>query len=119
MATNPGTPIVTKIIFPVAEMATAVEFYRRLGFEVMAYDETYAWVRHDGGELLHLSLEPDTQRNANRAAGYFHVQDVDAWHEAWTAAGVELGPVGDRPWQMREFALRDPSGNLIRIGQNL
>ncbi|MEM8923310.1 MAG: VOC family protein [Actinomycetota bacterium] len=125
MATNPGTWIVTKIIFPVADMGVAVDFYRRLGFEVEQYDSGYAWVRHRGEELLHLALAPALNPEDNAAAGYLHVQDVADWHAAWSATdadaevGVVVGPLLDQPWGMREFSLRDPSGNLLRIGQNL
>ncbi|ETC83740.1 bleomycin resistance protein [Xanthomonas hortorum pv. carotae str. M081] len=34
------------------------------------------------------------------------------------ARGIpRLDPVGDKPWGMREFAIVDENGNLIRIGQ--
>lgn len=119
MAAPPVEKIVTKIIFPVIDMDTAITFYRSLGFEVESYDGGYAWVRHRGDEVLHLALVDDLNHATNRAAGYFHVQDASAWHTAWTEAGVTLGPVEDLPWQMREFRLTDPSGNLLRVGQNI
>ncbi len=118
-ANNPGTRIVTKIIFPVADMDGALSFYRSLGFDVESFDGGYAWVRHRGEEILHLALVAELRPADNHAAGYFHVQDVDEWHDAWSAAGVEVGPLIDHPWQMREFAMTDPSGNLLRVGQNL
>ena len=114
----PDARIVTKIIFPVRDLAEAVEYYRRLGFEIEAYDETYAWVRHRGEEVLHLALVDELDPSANAAAGYFHVRDPDAWHRAWQDA-PGLGDIADRPWGMREFALTDPSGNLLRVGANL
>lgn len=119
MGQNPGTRVVTKIIFPTADMAASVEFYQRLGFTVEQFDDGYAWVSHRGEELLHLAGHTELDRQANRAAGYLHVQDTDAWHTAWADAGVETTPVVDQPWQMREFSLHDPSGNLLRVGQNL
>lgn len=48
--------VVAKTIFPISDMSEAVAFYRGLGFEVEAFDETYAWVRHNGDEILHLRL---------------------------------------------------------------
>ncbi len=114
----PAERIVTKIIFPVREMGPAVDHYRAIGFEVEAYDDTYAWVRHRGEEILHLALVADLDPERNAAAGYFHVQDPEAWHRVCSAA-VETGELADRPWGMREFAMRDPSGNVLRVGANL
>lgn len=119
MAKNPKKKIVTKIIFPVAEMDSAIAFYQDLGFEVESYDGGYAWVRHRGDEVLHLALVADLDRAQNRAAGYFHVQDTNAWHAAWQESNVSLGPVIDQPWGMREFQVNDLDGNLLRVGQNL
>lgn len=111
--------IVTKIVFPVADMPTAVEFYRALGFEVDQYDDGYAWVSHGGSEILHLSEVSDLDVATNHAAGYFHVQDVDRWHAAVESSVDARAEVVDRPWGMREFSFHDPNGNLLRFGQNL
>ena len=103
-------------ILPVAELGPAVAFYRTLGFEVVLYDAGYAWVSHDGHEILHLRLVPDLDVGANSASCYLHVSDADALHVEWSAAGVDAGPLEDTPWGMREFAIRDPSRNIVRIG---
>jgi catechol 2,3-dioxygenase-like lactoylglutathione lyase family enzyme len=108
----------TNPILPVADMQAAISFYERLGFEVTAYDERYAWVRHCGWEWLHLRLVDSIA--GNEASAYLHVDDADAWRAAMhdTSAGeVELSPLEDMPWGQSEFFLTDPSGNLIRIGQ--
>lgn len=116
--TLPAERIVTKIIFPVRDLAEAVGFYETIGFEVEAVDESYAWVRHRGEEVLHLALSAGLDPAVNAAAGYLHVQDPDAWHAACSEA-VEAGELADRPWGMREFEMRDPSGNQLRVGANL
>lgn len=110
---------VTKIIFPTVDMKASIAFYENLGFSVVSYDEGYAWVRSEGRELFHLSSYPELNRGENRAAGYFHVQNVEEVHERWTATVPTTDPLGDRPWGMREFSVTDPSGNLLRVGQNL
>ena len=115
----PLTRIVGKAILPVGDLTEAMAFYEGLGFEVETYDSGYAWVRHGGGEILHLQVAPGLRPDANHASCYLHVQDADAWHAAWREFGVTVGQLTDRPWGMREFSLTDPSGNLIRIGHNL
>ncbi len=111
--------MITKIIFPTADMKASIAFYESLGFSVVSYDEGYAWVQIDGRELFHLSSYPELNCGENRAAGYFHVQEVEAVHTKWTAKVDTTDPLGDRPWGMREFSITDPSGNLLRVGQNL
>ena len=108
--------VVAKIIFLTADMAASVRFYERAGLDVERYDDSYAWVRHDGDEVLHLAAVEELDMDANRAAGYWHVQDADAWHAR--LAPMAPGPIVDQPWGMREFSLHDPSGNLLRVGQN-
>lgn len=108
-----------KIVFPVADLAEATAFYERLGFIVEMYDSSYAWVAHRGTEILHLSLDSELDKAVNPTSGYLHVRDVDRWHESWSDAGMNPSATEDRPWGMREFSLRDPSGNLLRVGANL
>ena len=112
----PDERVVTKIVFPVGDLDVAAGFYADLGFEVERYDDGYAWVRHGGEEILHLRRVVGLDEAANSACGYVHVQDVAGWHRALGAAASELV---DQPWDMREFSVTDPSGNLIRFGQNL
>ena len=111
--------VVPKPILPVADMEAAIGFYRQVGFDVASYDDGYAWVRHRGEEVVHLRNVPDLDTAANRSSAYLHVHDANAWHEAMGAMGATIGPVADMAWGMREFSFTDPSGNLIRVGQNL
>lgn len=110
--------LVAKIVFPVVDMAEAVAFYEALGLEVEAYDGGYAWVRHAGAEVLHLALVADLDPATNHAAGYWHVLDVDHWYERFAGAGEARGEIVAQAWGMREFRLIDPSGNLLRVGEN-
>ena len=111
--------LVVKTIMPVVDIEAAIDFYGRLGFHVVAFDETYAWVHHAGLEIIHLALVPELDVAANHSACYLHVQDADLWYRTFRDAGVDVGEIADMPWQMREFAVLDPSGNRLRIGHNL
>ena len=69
--------------------------------------------------FTHTELVP-----AHSAAGcYIRVLDVQALHAACSASGLpEVGiprvtRLEDKPWGLREFAIVDPDGNLLRIGQ--
>ena len=49
---------------------------------------------------------------------HFHSDDLDASFEQARAAGAEVvQEPTDQPWGTRDFAVRDPSGNMIRIDQ--
>jgi len=49
---------------------------------------------------------------------HFHSDDLDLTFEKVDASGAEIvQEPTDQPWGTRDFALRDPSGNMIRIDQ--
>lgn len=49
---------------------------------------------------------------------HFHTDDLDAAFRQVREAGSEVvSEPADQPWGTRDFAVRDPSGNLIRIDQ--
>jgi catechol 2,3-dioxygenase-like lactoylglutathione lyase family enzyme len=49
---------------------------------------------------------------------HFHTDDLDATFEQLRAAGAEVvQEPTDQPWGTRDCAVRDPSGNLVRIDQ--
>jgi hypothetical protein len=73
---------------------------------------------HAGVLALHFfrfaTLDPAT----SYAQCYWRVADVDALYQEVVSTGLRVNAPEDRPWCMREFALGDPSGTLIRIGQS-
>jgi catechol 2,3-dioxygenase-like lactoylglutathione lyase family enzyme len=49
---------------------------------------------------------------------HFHTDDLDATFEKLRSSGAEIvQEPTDQPWGTRDFAVRDPSGNLLRIDQ--
>jgi catechol 2,3-dioxygenase-like lactoylglutathione lyase family enzyme len=49
---------------------------------------------------------------------HFHSGDLDATFEKLRASGAEIvEEPKDQPWGVRDCAVRDPSGNLVRIDQ--
>jgi len=50
---------------------------------------------------------------------HFHTDDLDATFEKVRAWGAEIvQEPTDQPWGARDCAVRDPSGNLVRIDQS-
>ena len=117
--------VVSTPTLPVSELEPAVAFYERAGFGVRVYQENdndpgegFAFVDYDGQSVFDLDVVP-TDPATNGAGCYLIVHDPDAWHTRMAAAGLPVTPIGDMPWGMREFALRDPSGNQVRIGHGI
>jgi catechol 2,3-dioxygenase-like lactoylglutathione lyase family enzyme len=49
---------------------------------------------------------------------HFHSDDLERTFEQIRDAGVEVvEEPKDQPWGTRDFAVRDPSGNLVRVDQ--
>ena len=49
---------------------------------------------------------------------HFHTDDLNATFDKLRAAGAEIvQEPTDQPWGTRDFAVRDPSGNLVRVAR--
>lgn len=104
-------------ILPVHDMVSAIAFWTATGFDVEPYDDNYVFVSRNG-ELVHLALDQTLDPARNSSACYVHARNVDELHALWSAAGLAVTPLEDRPWGMFEFSVKDPSGNLVRVGRN-
>jgi catechol 2,3-dioxygenase-like lactoylglutathione lyase family enzyme len=109
-------------ILPCREVAAAEAFWLRLGFATEYRDDDYLLIRREGAEM-HFWRNPALDPALNDAGAYLRASDVDALDREWGALGLpgagipRLVRVEDKPWGMRELALVDPDGNLIRAGQ--
>ncbi|MCU0854265.1 MAG: VOC family protein [Rhodobacteraceae bacterium] len=109
-------------ILPCREVAAAEAFWLRLGFATEYRDDDYLLIRREGAEV-HFWRNPALDPALNDAGAYLRASDVDALDREWGALGLpgagipRLVRVEDKPWGMRELALVDPDGNLIRAGQ--
>jgi catechol 2,3-dioxygenase-like lactoylglutathione lyase family enzyme len=116
-------------ILPSRDLEGTLEFYSRLGFELQgAPIERYRYlIIGRGGIELHFWDAPNVDPLTTDASCYLRVDDADALHREWERIGVQtdpamgsrLMPPVDTDYGMREFALVDPSGNLVRVGSPL
>ncbi len=113
-------------ILPSRSIAGTVAFYRQLGFEgdAHAYDSGYA-ILCRGAIELHFFAHPALNPAENDAGCYLRVQDVQAIYRAFAAADLpaagvpRMDALEAKPWGMKEFAVIDLDGNLIRVGQEM
>ena len=132
---------VSQILLTVHDHDEALTFYRdQLGFAVtrdVSY-EGMRWVTVTPPDQpdVHIVLEtpqswPDASPADREAVGellvkglvsrlIFTTDDVDALHDRLSAAGAEVlqEPV-DQRYGVRDFGVRDPSGNQLRFNQPL
>ena len=111
-------------ILPSRSVSDTLAFFKRLGFDGKIRGDAYAILTRGTMELhffTHRELRP-----AESCAGcYLRVLDVEAIYRDFASANLpkkgipRLDVLADKPWGMREFAVVDPDGNLLRIGQPL
>ncbi len=114
---------------PSRDLRETLAFYERLGFEnrgAPPEEWDYLIVGRDGADL-HFYAQPDVDPLTTSAGCYVFVADADALYAEWEATGVPYDPATgsrlvapmDTDYRLREFALVDPSGNLVRVGSPL
>ena len=112
---------------PSRSLTATLAFYHQLGFVGTVHpasDGGYA-ILTCGDVELHFFAHPALRPAESHAGCYVRVGDADAWFATASAAGLpragipRLDALRDAPWGMREFAVVDSDGNLLRIGQVL
>jgi catechol 2,3-dioxygenase-like lactoylglutathione lyase family enzyme len=116
-------------ILPSRNLEETLEFYSQLGFELQgAPIERYRYLIIGRGAVeLHFWDAPNVDPLTTDASCYIRVDDADALYREWeqvgiardAATGSRLVPPVDTDYGIREFALVDRSGNLIRVGSPL
>jgi catechol 2,3-dioxygenase-like lactoylglutathione lyase family enzyme len=112
-------------ILPSRDLRETLAFYERLGFENRgAPPEEWDYMIVGRGEIwLHFFAMPEVDPLTTSAGCYVYVDDADAVYEEWAevvepdaATGSRIVPPGTTDYGMREFAVVDRSGNLLRVG---
>jgi predicted lactoylglutathione lyase len=116
-------------ILPSRDLDETLAFYERLGFANRgAPPGVWDYLIIGRGHIeLHFYREPDVDPLTTAASCYLRVEDADRLHDEWAGIGVPhdaatgsrlVAPV-DTDYGMREFALVDRNGNLLRAGSPL
>jgi catechol 2,3-dioxygenase-like lactoylglutathione lyase family enzyme len=114
----------------------ALAFYRdTLGLELRndVARQNYRWITVGASSQPGVNIVLTNYLNGSPADGdtvaalvakgalngvHFHTDDLDGTFEKVRAAGAEIvSEPTDQPWGTRDFAVRDPAGNLVRIDQ--
>ena len=105
-------------VFATADLQAMQSHYEALCFTVRIHQSGCATAIRDGVNL-HFRDEPGPAPVPPGAA-YIAVDDADALHAEWVAAGVgETSDLFDPGFGVWEAAHTDPDGNLLRFGSPL
>ena len=113
-------------ILPSRSVSDTLAFFKRLGFDgkICGDGDSYAILTR-GTLEIHFFTHHELRPTESWAGCYLRVLDVEKIYRAFTMAELpqkgipRLDVLEDKPWGMREFAIVDPDGNLLRIGQPL
>ena len=112
-------------ILPSRSLNDTLAFYRRLGFEGHIHSHGDYAILTRGSVELHFFTHRELNPAESAASCYIRVLDVENVYRAFASAKLPTkgiprqSDLADKPWGMREFAIVDPDGNLLRIGQPL
>ena len=112
-------------ILPSRSLNDTLAFFQRLGFDGTIHSHGGYAILTRGTVELHFFTHRELLPAESSAGCYIRVSDVESIYEACASAKLPLKGIPrwdaleDKPWGMREFAIVDPDGNLIRIGQTL
>lgn len=95
---------------PSSDLDATASFYAKLGFEGQSRWHGYLMLSN-GPHEIHFGEEEGPI--VPQAGVYLRVSDIAKWAAPFGAT------VEEKPWGMREFALTDPDGNHIRIGEDM
>src|SRR3954453_9468736 len=74
-------------VFAVRDLAAAMTFYERLGFDTRRYDAGYGFAEREGLRI-HLRASPEVEPSGNYSEVYVETVEVDQLHEQWRSCGL-------------------------------
>lgn len=113
-------------ILPSRSVESTRDFYRQLGFEGKIWGAPHHYGALTRGSVeIHFFTHAELDPAESSSGCYIRVQNADGIYQQFAQANLpasgipRMDPIENKPWGMREFAVVDPDGNLIRIGQTI
>jgi hypothetical protein len=104
---------------PVSDVVETQEYFRN----VLDFEIDWLWEDGNYGSVSKEQVSLFFCKYAQPIAGfccYITVEDADAIYGLYQSRNVEIvSEIGDKPWQMREFTIKDLNGHFFRIGHFL
>ena len=111
-----------RYVLAVLDLARSADYYQHvLGFEIREIGDP-GWRLAEKGDIILMlghcpEAIPPARLGDHSYFAYILVEGLDAYHDQVKANGAQiLSPPADKPWGMREFALRTVDGHRIMFG---
>lgn len=104
-----------QVTVPAVDVDASVDFYRRLGLELIVLSPHYARFKCPTGDAsFSVQLVAEIPKRNEGVVVYFEVEQLDEKVKELQTLGVRfLQAPQDESWLWREAKLLDPSGNTI------
>jgi catechol 2,3-dioxygenase-like lactoylglutathione lyase family enzyme len=122
--------LLTRVEFHVSDLEATIEFYRRLGFELVRQWEGWALLDR-GGSRLGLQEDGYTRSHAHYFAPHLDrfprgvgvetavdvtdLADLQALYAVATEMGIVVRELQERGWGATDFRIADPDGYFVRF----
>ncbi len=106
-------------IFAVRDIHETLAFYRN----VLGFESDWTWGTPIGfggarwGEVhVMFCLQPELAGRVDGHMHFFQCEDIESLHARHVAAGANIiSPIENKPWNVREYTVRDPNGYHLRF----
>ena len=107
---------------PMRDKSVTRHYYlNRLGFKELGDYDGYLMVTKDNIEI-HFFEFKELNPKENYGMIYIRTDNIDSLYKSMLENKIEIhpnGPLENKPWGQREFALLDPDNNLLTFGQSI
>jgi catechol 2,3-dioxygenase-like lactoylglutathione lyase family enzyme len=110
---------ISAVTFAVTDMACSIEFYKKLGFELLYGDDCAAFSSLKAGEAFVNLMVSAGYEHRWWGRAIFRVDHVDEHYRALRAQGLEIQVPRDAPWGERFFHVTDPDGHELSFAELL
>ncbi len=105
---------------PFINKEKTVDYYHKLGFELIADYGDYLITKYQELEIHFFSFETLLPEKSDFMI-YLRIEnDIEGFYQDIQNKEIEIHPNGKletKPWNMKEFSLIDPNGTLLTFGE--
>jgi len=110
---------ISAVTFAVRDMARSVEFYKKLGLELLYGGESAPFSSLKAGQSFVNLVASEGYEHRWWGRAIFRVDHVDALYGALQVQGLELESPKDAAWGERFFHVTDPDGHELSFAELL